>query len=386
MPVQDRQPAGTPLVTVVVPVYGIEGFVRPCLDSVLADPTPELEVVAVDDHSPDSCGAILDEYAAGDPRVRVVHLTENVGLGRARNAGLDAARGEYVWFVDGDDQITPGAINAVLARLRELRPDVLLVDHRLVFPDGRTESDPSTRRLYDTSAPAIASLDERPDLFGLQHTAWNKIVRRTFLQRIGIRFLPGWYEDYPFSHPVLMAAERIAVLPRVCYLYRQRDGGAITRTVSARHFEAFEQYDRLFALVDGWGPEYRRFRPQLFAMMISHLLVIVGNGGRVAGKDRRAFFRRIAALYQRHLPAGGYPRPGGVRGLKHLLVRFDAYWLYALLRAGYLAVSWLLGVVRPRRSSPLPGIVDPPVPAPRASVAEVRLAEPAVGEPVDGRG
>lgn len=380
MDVVEPASARGPLITVVVPVYGIEEFIRRCLDSVLADPTPELEVVAVDDRSPDSCGVILDQYAAADPRVRVVHLAENVGLGRARNAGLDAATGEYVWFVDGDDELTPGAMTAVVARLRELQPDVLLVDHLLSFPDGRTETDPSTRRLYDTTTPPVGSLDDRPELFSLQHTAWNKIVRREFLERIGVRFFPGWYEDYPFSHPVLMAAERISVLPRVCYLYRQRDGGAITRTVSSRHFEAFEQYDRLFALVDTWDPGYRRFRPQLFGMMISHLLVIAGNPGRVPGNRRREFFHRIAEQYRRHLPAEGYARPRGIRGLKHILVRLDAYWIYALLRTVYLVIGRLptaLPVRRPRRTA-----VGLPVPVQRgAGGGTDDRIEPAVRDP-----
>jgi glycosyltransferase involved in cell wall biosynthesis len=385
MGIGEPRPAGEPLVTVVVPVYRIEEFIRGCLDSVLADPTPELEVVAVDDHSPDSCGAILDEYAAADPRVRVLHLTANLGLGRARNAGLDAASGEYVWFVDGDDEITSGAMAAVVARLRELRPDVLLVDHLLSFPDGRTATDPSTRQLYDPSAPAVASLDDRPELFSLQHTAWNKIVRREFLERIGLRFFSGWYEDYPFSHPVLMAADRIAVLPRVCYLYRQRDDGAITRTVSARHSEAFEQYDRLFALVDTWGAEHRRFKPQLFGMMINHLLVIAGNRSRVPGDERRAFFHRIAEQYRRYLPAEGYPRPQGIQGLKHALVRLDAYWLYALLRAVYLLVGRLPGLPARRWTSSKLGSRPGAVPSPRVEPRTGDLVEHAVRERGDGR-
>lgn len=385
MGVGEPRPAGGPLVTVVVPVYRIEEFIRGCLDSVLADPTPDLEVVAVDDHSPDSCGAVLDQYAAADPRVRVLHLAENVGLGRARNAGLDVASGEYVWFVDGDDEVTPGAMGAVVTRLRELRPDVLLVDHLLSFPDGQTATDPSTRQLYDASAPAVASLDDRPELFSLQHTAWNKIVRREFLERIGLRFFPGWYEDYPFSHPVLMAAERIAVLPRVCYLYRQRDGGAITRTVSARHSEAFDQYDRLFALVDSWEPEHLRFKPQLFSMMISHLLVIAGNQSRVPGHQRRAFFHRIAEQYRRYLPAEGYPRPRGIRGLKHMLVRLDAYWLYALLRAVYHVVGRLPGLPARRRTSGRMGSRPEAVPSPRVAPRTGDLVEHALREPGDGR-
>ena len=85
-------------------------------------------MIAVDDASPDGSAAILDDRAAADPRLRVVHLAVNGGQGPARNAGLDLASGEYVWFVDGDDRLADGALAAIGARLAHSRPDVLLID------------------------------------------------------------------------------------------------------------------------------------------------------------------------------------------------------------------------------------------------------------------
>ncbi|HEY8471045.1 MAG TPA: glycosyltransferase family 2 protein, partial [Natronosporangium sp.] len=103
------------LLTVVVPVYQVEPYLTRCLDSILAEAGAGdmVEVVAVDDASPDRSGELLDAYARRDPRVRVLHLATNVGLGRARNAGLARARGEYVWFVDSDDWLPAGTIPAV---------------------------------------------------------------------------------------------------------------------------------------------------------------------------------------------------------------------------------------------------------------------------------
>ena len=111
-----------PMLSIIVAVHNVQGYLRQCLDSVLATPGSDIEVIAVDDHSPDHSPAILDEYAQRDPRLSVIHLATNVGLGLARNAGLDEATGEYVWFVDGDDWLAPGAVPAVLARLRETDP------------------------------------------------------------------------------------------------------------------------------------------------------------------------------------------------------------------------------------------------------------------------
>src|SRR5919201_5990363 len=84
--------------SVIIPVHRVQGYLRECLNSILDDAGPNIEVVAIDDKSPDRCGEILDEFAERDSRVRVTHLEENVGLGQARNIGLQMATGDYVWF------------------------------------------------------------------------------------------------------------------------------------------------------------------------------------------------------------------------------------------------------------------------------------------------
>ncbi|MEH0845821.1 glycosyltransferase [Micromonospora sp. CPCC 205711] len=320
----------------IVPVHKVEAYLHQCLDSIREDvPAGDeaaVEIVAVDDASPDRCGELLDAYAARHGRMRVVHLTENVGLGLARNAGLDVAAGEYVWFVDSDDWLPAGTIPAVLERLRADRPDVLMLDHLRVYENGRQEIDASSPLLRGVTG--VIRLADRPELLRVQHTAWNKVVRRTLLDELELRFHPGWYEDVPFSNPLLIGAEKIAVLDRVCYLYRQGRQGAITATRSERHFDAFDQYDRQLDWVRRHHPD-PTVEGELFQLMINHMLVVVGNDGRIHPGMRRAFFHRLAEQYRRHVPATGYPRPGGVAGLKHRLVGEDNYLAYAALRQAH---------------------------------------------------
>jgi glycosyltransferase involved in cell wall biosynthesis len=338
--------------SVVVPVHRVEAYLKQCLDSVLTG-DDRVEVIAVDDASPDRCGDILDAYAEDHPNLRVVHLPHNVGLGLARNAGLAEAAGDYVWFVDSDDWLPAGSVGAVLDALGAERPDVLLVDHLRVHENGR--------RQPDASSPLLAGEPTLARMLAVQHTAWNRIVRREFLLRNGLRFGPGWYEDVSFSLPVLLAADRIAALDRVCYLYRIGRPGSITATRSDRHFEAFEQYDRLqeWVATHDVPPE---IRAQLFTLMINHLLVVAGNDGRMHPGHRRRFFRQTTALHRRHRPAGYLP-PSGMGGLKHRLVATGAYSVYALLRAGYRVA----GRRRRKPSSPVfPEAVTRP-PAPRAT-------------------
>jgi glycosyltransferase involved in cell wall biosynthesis len=342
------------LLTVVVPVYAVEGYLYQCLESIRAGLTAEensqVEVIAVDDASPDSCGAMLDGYAARHGDLRVVHLTSNVGLGLARNAGLAEARGRYVWFVDSDDWLPAGSVRAVLDRLRETEPDVLLIDHLRVHENGRLQT--------DASSPLLRGPVDLQRLLGVQHTAWNRIMRRDFLAKHDLRFPAGWYEDVPFSNPVLLAAERVEVLDRVSYHYRVGRTGAITATRSERHFEAFEQWDRLHGWMDSAGVD-PALRLRLFTLMVSHLLVVAGNDARVHPSHRRLFFRRIADLYRRHRPVG-YQPPAGTPGIKHRLVALNSYAMYSALRTGYRVAGLR------RRSTERTPVVSPDLPsAPR---------------------
>jgi CDP-glycerol glycerophosphotransferase len=315
--------------SIVVPVYAVEEYLHQCLDAIRAGLTPAenaaVEVITVDDASPDRCGAMLDEYAATHDGFQVLHLPQNMGLGLARNAGLAEATGDYVWFVDSDDWLPAGSVRAVLGALAASRPEVLLIDHLRAHEDGRFAVDASSHLL---AGPATKSR-----MLGVQHTAWNRIVERAFLKRNQLWFAPGWYEDVPFSHPVVLAADRLAALDRVCYYYRIGRAGAITSTRSDRHFEAFEQYDHLQEWL-GTREVDPALKIKLFSLMISHLLVVVGNEGRMHPSRRRPFFHRLAELYRRHRPAGYHP-PSGTKGIKHRLVAIDSYPMYALLRAGY---------------------------------------------------
>lgn len=320
------------LISFVIPAYRVQGYLRECLDSILGQPVAEVEVIGVDDCSPDSSGEILAEYAARDQRVRTITLPANRGLGPARNVGLDQAGGEYVWFVDGDDWLAPECLVEVVERLRATAPDVLVVDHvRAWWNGGATQS--GMREVFPSSPGAATfRLRERPETIRLLHTAWNKVLRREFLLEHGLRFAPGWYEDVSFTYPVLLRAQRIGVLDRVCVNYRQRRAGAITRTRGDRHFEVFAQWHRVFALLDEAGAGEDDLRPALFERMIWHYLAVLGTGERIPADLRPAFFVRIAADHARWRPAQGEPTQPGVEGLKRRLVATGRWRTYNTLR------------------------------------------------------
>ncbi|MEV6844280.1 bifunctional glycosyltransferase family 2 protein/CDP-glycerol:glycerophosphate glycerophosphotransferase [Actinoplanes sp. NPDC051411] len=292
------------LLSIVLPVYKVEAYLRQCLDSVLEQSYADFEIVAVDDCSPDRSGEILAEYAARDPRVRVITAPENLGLGRARNLGLEHAKGEYVWFLDSDDWLAMGALAAVVRRLRETGADVLIAGWDRVHWNGRV--DVGTAKKLMARAPETFTAEQWPAVLDVLHVAWNKVVRRDLLIRLGLEFETGWYEDVSFTYPLLVGAERMTVLPRTCVHYRQRRTGAITRTVGDRHFEVFDHWERALELAGEVGDD---LRGRLFRRMIWHYLQVLRHETRVPAASRRRFFQRMTENYRRFRPASGFPEP-----------------------------------------------------------------------------
>lgn len=321
-------PPGEPLISVILAVREVAEYLPYCLDSVLGQPDPPggIEVIAVDDASPDACGAILDARAKEDPRLRVVHLPRQAGPGAARTRGLAEATGAHVWFADPDDLLAEGSLAAVANRLRRDRPDILLVDYRVLRADGGTEPSPGAALL--AGDPGVITLADRPALLDRTMTLWSKVFRRSFVTGLGVPMPPGIHEDVPLSATALLAACRIALLDRVCYLYRRRPGSFLG-TAGLAHFDIFTSYARVFTALDDGAAAGPAVRAAVFGRMLQHYSSILASG-LVPRSARRRFFRRMAADSRRYRPPG-YRRPPGLRGLKVALICHDAYLAYAML-------------------------------------------------------
>ncbi|MFE3905481.1 CDP-glycerol glycerophosphotransferase family protein [Streptomyces sp. NPDC059153] len=322
-----------PRFSVIVPAYRVQAYLHESLDSVLTQSFEDFELIAVDDCSPDACGAVIDEFAARDHRVRALHLPENVGLGRARNAGIAQATGDYLIFLDSDDTLASGALRAVADRIEETgEPDVLVYDYARTYWTGESVRNTFAEHLVETG-PATFTLAGRPGLLKVLMVVWNKAYRRAFVEAEKFAFPPGYYEDTPWTYPVLLAARSIAVLDRVCVGYRQRRQGNILATTSRKHFDIFEQYDRVFAFIDA-RPELAPWRPVIFRRMLDHFCTLFTTPGRLPRGSRAEFFRRARAHCGRYR-APGAPVPRRAR-LRHGLIRLGAHRTYRALWATQL--------------------------------------------------
>lgn len=216
------------LVSVIIPVYNVEKYLCKCLDSVLAQTYTNLEIILVDDGSPDACGQICDQYAQKDSRVKVLHKA-NGGVSSARNAGLDLATGKYIYFMDSDDYIQPILCQRIVELLEQHDVDIVTFDCWRVTERGKLLG--GTETIDDgLIVPEVALAELMRG--NINNYAWNKIYRRHIFQ--DIRFPEGQvWEDVAISYKLLLKARRIYCCNEKLYYYLQRPD-SITGTITAR--------------------------------------------------------------------------------------------------------------------------------------------------------
>lgn len=237
------------LISIIVPVYKVEKYIHKCIDSILSQSYENIELILVEDGSPDGCGGICDEYASADGRVRVIHQ-KNAGLAASRNIGVREASGEYILFVDGDDYIEPCLCEIAEAAARERDADVVCFGYSKVS-DG-TEKTLSRHGFSETVTDQRGGVrmlmsGEMPDY------AWNKLYRRRVHECVEWTTGVLW-EDIPTTYRLFMNARRIYVIPNALYCYRQR-GGSITAQVTDRALEDIfsVRYERYEHVRDTYG-------------------------------------------------------------------------------------------------------------------------------------
>lgn len=214
------------MISVIVPVYRVEPYLRQCVESILNQTYRDIEVLLIDDGSPDRCGEICNEYSRKDNRVRVFH-TENRGLSAARNLGISAARGEYVGFVDSDDWIEPDMYEVLLRRIEEAEAEISICGiwyetvgtrEKLQFQDSVNTGIESLGCLIDGS---------------INNGVWNKLYRIAMFHNIS--FPDGKnYEDVAVMHKIIYRADKVATDSSIKYHYRIRHE-SITKTYTAKN-------------------------------------------------------------------------------------------------------------------------------------------------------
>ena len=213
----------TPLISVIVPVYNVEKYLPRCIDSILNQTYKNLEIILVDDGSPDNCPAICDEYATKDSRIKVVHK-KNGGLSAARNAGLKVAEGKFVGFVDSDDYIENNMYETLFFNLEKYDADMSICAVKTV--DEYNHDTTNLKEAYIDLPPVISNIEGISLLCqgaGIFISACNKLYKKSlFDNRL---FVEGIYhEDWQIMPYILCRCEQIACSALFLYTYFQRSG------------------------------------------------------------------------------------------------------------------------------------------------------------------
>lgn len=229
-----------PTVSVIIPVYKVEKYLQECIDSICTQSYPYLEIILVDDGSPDCCGSICDENAAMDRRIQVLHK-ENGGLSSARNAGLDVATGKYVAFIDADDTIHPRFVEILIGLCEQFECDVSQCDFLTVSETSmKLPLNMQGDLRFYTGKQAVHELcTGREDV---KYTiACNKVYKRELFT--GIRYPLGrLHEDEFTTYRVLWSARQVVVTNQYLYYYLIRSESIVRSKYSIKRLDALDAF------------------------------------------------------------------------------------------------------------------------------------------------
>ena len=255
--------------SIIIPVYNVENYISQCLESIFSQSFKDFEIICVNDGSSDNSLGVLQNFKAKDDRIIIIDK-KNEGSGIARNAGLAIAKGDYVYFVDGDDWIADNALEKMVSKADELNTDILifgglscyetksyncprllrereeLLNEHSEFSNSGEGCLSYKKKYGGYSADKLpkkylnkvfSSKDIKKDIFKFPSTAWTKLYRHDFLIKNNIKFqdIKAGQDQLPFFHSMIKA-ERIALLPQNLYCYRKNRKGAVTAAKKKKNF------------------------------------------------------------------------------------------------------------------------------------------------------
>ncbi len=283
-----------PLVSIVVPIYKVEKYLERCLDSIIAQDYRPLEVILVNDGSPDGCGDIIRRYEAGHPIFRSL-WQENQGLAAARNNGIALATGKYVALVDSDDYVEPDFISSMADLAEARQADIVMGNFYIDFPRGGLKI-PFRLLTMHKSLSGEEAAQMSLTLLRLPVFAWNKLYRRDLFTSHEISFPSIYYEDVATTSRLLSKAERVAILQKPVYHYCLRSTGItgnfgmknvndyLKAVDIIRHFIWDQQ------LWTSWKRPYRAFLRTVEAQLI---LAITLQMNKVSVNNRQHLMRQV---------------------------------------------------------------------------------------------
>lgn len=287
------------MVSVVIPVYNMEQYLPRCMETMLAQTCLDFEILLVDDGSTDGSGSMCDAYAAGHPDfIRVVHKA-NGGLSSARNAGIDAAKGEFIIFPDPDDWVEPDYVEKLLEYRQQYDADLVCTGYYIDTETNCTPAKQDQQPITLTGAEAQKALLLPPQMSGF---AWNKLYRLDVIREHNLRFLDdvGITEDLDFAYRYLAFCRTVCFAPSArTYHYFQRDGAATRSGFSRRKLGSLHTYEKIIADCEQTMPDLAQAAKDEICTTAVNLIWMYQNSKIKDTEAKKILLRRI----RENLPA-----------------------------------------------------------------------------------
>lgn len=259
------------LISVIVPVYNVEAYIFKCINSITSQTYHNLEIILVDDGSPDRCGEICDEFAKKDNRVIVIHK-ENGGLADARNAGLDRAKGDYISFIDSDDFIENDMYEKMISACESEKADISVCGRFDIIDGSKIESRYSFQgeKIW-TNKEAIKNLLTWNNM---DSSACDKLYQRELFQNI--RFPFGKYNEDIFTMiKILDQANKIVHIGESKYYYNHRPGSITTMTFSNKHLDMLDASENVMTYTLSVYPDLSKEAEGFYSKNLIYLLLLL---------------------------------------------------------------------------------------------------------------
>lgn len=312
-----------PLISIIVPIYNVEQYLEKCIDSLQSQSLNEIEIILVDDGSPDKCGEICERYAKNDCRIKVIHKP-NGGLSDARNVGIKNASADFLMFIDSDDWIDSKTCETIYRASEDNNADVVVFGMKLVYDDGRiVQRHKGVVSKTPTHLECMRSLIYHIPDAGIFNNACNKMFRRELFD--GITFPVGrCAEDQGTVYKVLHKAKRVYVVEELFYNYYQRNG-----SISYVDFSPKLACDRFFLgleRIDFFHDNYPELEDLEIARVMGETIVCIvkfkGNKDYLAIRNDMVLFRN--KYKSKHSIISKYSRR-----YKMYYYCYPLFWFYA---------------------------------------------------------
>lgn len=227
------------LISIIVPVYKVEEYLEFCLESIRAQTYQNIEIILINDGSPDHCPEICNHYAKMDERICVVHK-KNGGLSDARNVGLQKAKGEYVAFIDSDDFVKNDYIESLYTQLQMNNADLVICDYQEVTMNTMEDLEYSKAPIIMNNSQALINTYV-PQYHGMEFVTWGKLYKMSLFKDNNICFPVGKiHEDTFTTYKLLYYASKIVFFPKKLYFYRIREGSIMNSGFSEKNLDKLE--------------------------------------------------------------------------------------------------------------------------------------------------